>query len=355
VTVSQGLHRRCVRTRYWVNLTAEGVRPVRQFLLTNALYNLFGHAVTVAAGGKRLPFAAYSAMSIALMAFSFAVLIGWSIKNLGVPRASIFLGCLSLTTLDYTLVHWGGKTDALVVAVYTIVFFGRRDWRVLALGFGTLVMLHREQALALALIHCVVLFLEDRLPVRQLAGVAVGVVVGALAVQGYLHHYALDHVTNRLDYLVADSGLRVVDAARKAIDNLGAGVATVLFGAWWLLFRMTADRRTWLVLGLALIVAAGVPIFTYDYSRVANVLAMPVSFVLAERVTREWREGTGLPASAVAILAVIALLGFEVRNEGGRPLSTVVGAVHRSLFTRPTMTATGSPVPNPDEATTAPQ
>jgi hypothetical protein len=82
------------------------------------------------------------------------------LKQFDAPRAAVFLGCLSLTTLDYTIIHWAGNTDALFIPTYAFIFFKRHNAVVTAAGFCTLVLLHREQAVVLAVVHALIVGIE---------------------------------------------------------------------------------------------------------------------------------------------------------------------------------------------------
>jgi hypothetical protein len=298
----------------WAHLGPGDWGRDREFLLTNTLYNLIGVGLTKLNGGQALTDGQYHAFAVAQSALA-VVIVSWaSIVKFGVERAAIFLGVLALSSIDFTLLNWLGKSDALLIVTYLAVFFFRRNPFVSAAGFAILVTIHSQQALVIAAAHAIILLLEREWKVSTMAGIAVGVAAGLGANQMYLHAFHVDQVHDRMDYAFGEG--RTLNIFKHFIKNAVIAVATALSGVWWLAARYPKDMRSFLLLGAAIAVPLGVSMLTYDYTRVVSMLTLPVVCFLGEAAARNYKEGEGLKLSALFIYGLVALIGLQLSETG---------------------------------------
>ena len=306
---------------FWVAMDYRAMEPTWQYLSGNAIFNLIGHAVTLANGGQELSKQQFELMGVAVVATAYIAIFASSIVRFGVERAAIFLGCVALTTLDSTMLHWMGKADPLFACAYLIVFFGRTNVWITALGMALLVGVHREQAAVVAVIHVLVLILERRLTLRLLLGLAVGFLVGAAAVQIYIQQFGLEGARDRFDYALREDGSVIAYSLKYVAKWFGLALPSVLLGGWWLALKAMKDRRSAALLLLAIGIASGVAATTHDFTRGASLMVMPVTFYLAEYYARRWQPGEGLALKWAAMLAFVALIGYEVQDNRIMPFS----------------------------------
>ena len=306
---------------FWVAMDYRAMEPQWQYLSGNAIFNLIVHTVTLANGGVQLSQQQFEVVGVAVVAFAYVAIFAGSIARFGVERAAIFLGCVVLTTLDSTMLHWMGKADPLFICAYLIVFFGRSNVWITALGMALLVGVHREQAAIVSVVHIVVLILERRLTVRLLLGLAGGLLIGAAAVQIYIQQLGLDEARDRFDYALREGGSVITYSLKYVAKWFGLALPSVLLGGWWLALNAMTDRRSAVLLFLAIGVASGVAATTHDFTRGASLMVMPVTFYLAEYYARSWKAGEGLSLKWAAMLAFIALIGYEVQDNRIMPFS----------------------------------
>lgn len=299
---------------FWVAMDYRAMEPTWQYLSGNAIFNLIGHVVTLANGGEQLSQQQFELVGIAVVAFAYIVIFASSIVRFGVERASIFLACFALTTLDSTMLHWMGKADPLFVCAYLIVFFGRTNVWVTAFGMALLVGVHREQAAVVSVVHVVILILERRLTLRLLLGLAGGFLVGAAAVQLYIQQLGLDGARDRFDYALREGGSVITYSLKYVAKWFGLALPSVLLGGWWLALNAMKDRRSAFLLLLAIGIGAAVAATTHDFTRGASLMVMPVTFYLAEYYARRWQPGEGLALKWAAMFAFVALIGYEVQD-----------------------------------------
>jgi hypothetical protein len=306
---------------FWVAMDYRAMEPQWQYLSGNAIFNIFGHTVTLANGGVQLSQQQFEVVGVAVAAFAYVAIFAASIARFGVERAAIFLGCVVLTTLDSTMLHWMGKADPLFICAYLIVFFGRSNVWITALGMALLVGVHREQAAVVSVIHVLVLILERRLTARLLLGLAGGFLVGAAAVQIYIQQLGLDEARDRFDYALREGGSVIAYSLKYVAKWFGLALPSVLLGGWWLALNAMKDRRSAFLLLLAIGVASGVAATTHDFTRGASLMVMPVTFYLAEYYARRWKPGEGLALKWATMFAFVALIGYEVQDNRIMPFS----------------------------------
>jgi hypothetical protein len=299
---------------FWVAMDYRAMEPTWQYLSGNAIFNLIGHVVTLANGGEQLSQQQFELVGVAVVAFAYIVIFASSVARFGVERASLFLACFALTTLDSTMLHWMGKADPLFVCAYLIVFFGRTNVWVTALGMALLVGVHREQAAVVSVVHVVILILERRLTLRLLLGLAGGFLVGAAAVQLYIQQLGLDGARDRFDYALREGGSVITYSLKYVAKWFGLALPSVLLGGWWLALNAMKDRRSAFLLLLAIGIASAVAATTHDFTRGASLMVMPVTFYLAENYARRWQPGEGLALKWAAMFAFVALIGYEVQD-----------------------------------------
>ncbi|MFT3725539.1 MAG: hypothetical protein QM773_18370 [Hyphomonadaceae bacterium] len=303
----------------WVSLSPGEVAPDRQFLLGNTLFNLLGHGLTGLSGGQKLSEQSYLAFSYVMVFICVFVMLIVSTSRLGVSRASIFLGVVGLSMLDFNLFHWLGKTDPLVITTYTVVFFLRRNPAPTAIGFAVIGGLHAEQAIVIAAVHAIILVLERSMRLSVLVALVSGIAAGLAGNQLYVNAFGLTGSHDRIALAVSNGGDVLTTSIKYFLRNIGVASVSVLFGVWWLALRTMAEsRRTFLLLAAALCIATGVAACTLDYSRVAGLLAMPVTFFLAEQMAMRWRDEDRLPFSTAVLLGGVALVGVEL--SGGQTI-----------------------------------
>ncbi len=316
---------------FWVAMDYRAMEPTWQYLSGNAIFNLIGHAITLANGGEQLSKQQFELVVVAVVAFAYTAIFASSIARFGVERASIFLACIALTTIDSTMLHWLGKADPLFVCAYLIVFFGRNTVWVTALGMALLVGVHREQAAVVSVVHVLILILERKLSLRLLLGLAGGFLVGAAAVQVYIQQLGLDGARDRFDYALREGGSVITYSLKYVAKWFGLALPSVLLGGWWLALNAMKDRRSTFLLLLAIGIASGVAATTHDFTRGASLMVMPVAFYLAEYYARRWQPGEGLALKWAAMFAFIALIGYEVQDNRimafHRPFMSMEGSV----------------------------
>jgi hypothetical protein len=298
---------------FWVALDYRALEPQWQYLSGNALYNLLGHVVTLANGGQ-LTAEEFHAAGIAAVAICYVVLFSSSIVRFGVERAAIFLGCVALTSLDSTLLHWIGKPDPLFVCAYLIVFFGRTNVWLTALGTALLIGVHREIGSVVCVVHVLVLILERRLTLRILLALSGGFLVGGAGVLLYAQMQGLDQARDRLEYALREEASVITYSLKYVMKWIGLALPSVLLGGWWLALNAIQDRRSFLLMFLAIGLATGVAATTHDFTRDASLIVVPVTFYLAEYYARRWRTGQNLPLKWAALLAFVAFIGYEVQD-----------------------------------------
>lgn len=297
---------------YWVTLSPANVHPYRQFLLDNVLFNILGYGLTAALGGGYAISVGMFKVTMALVTLAcFATLVLGSLSAYGPERAAVFLACISLTTLDYTLLHWIGKTDPFLVMAYSIVFFGRKSPAVSAIGFFLIAGFHLEQALIISLIHIIIMQFERSISLKALCGIAAGI---AAAVCIFFLYKSTISVGTRMDR-TEFARIVLLQSLAYFVGNWYIAIVTVMFGAWWLVIRAIADSwRGFLYLSAATGLATLASAATLDYSRVATILAMPITFYLAKEAASRWKPGMGIGFTPAAACLMVALLGIEIRS-----------------------------------------
>ncbi|MBI1250062.1 MAG: hypothetical protein GC189_01140 [Alphaproteobacteria bacterium] len=304
----------------WAARSFEAVPAEREFVLMNWLYAAFGRGLT-ALNAAPLSDVQFKLASVALAGGAIAALMGLALQAYGASRATVFLGAVCLTGLDYTLLHWMGKTDALVVAGYAVVFFARRNSFVSAAGYFLLFAAHAEQAALISAGHAIMLILRREAHWRDAAAFAAGAGLALAAGQIYALAIAMGDPVSRAELLPT--------AGPRAFENMlhfrGIALVSVLWGGWALAFSALRDARAALLIGLSLALAMGVAAFTYDFTRVAVLLTLPLTFHLADVCARAWRDDETMPLPRAALLTGIALIGFEVIAGGVRGAANTPG------------------------------
>ena len=297
---------------YWVTLSPTNVHPYRQFLLDNAFFNILGYGLTAALGGGHAISVGMFKTTMTLITFAcFATLVLGSLSAYGPERAGVFLACISLTTLDYTLLHWIGKTDPLLVMAYCIVFFGRKKPIASAIGFFLIAGFHLEQALIIGLIHIIIIQFERSISFNTLCGIATGIAAAACIFFWYKSTISVGARMDRAEF----ARIVLLQSLAYFVGNWYIAVVTVMFGAWWLVIREIADSwRGFFYLSAATGLATLASAATLDYSRVATLLAMPISFYLAKEAASRWKPGMELGFTPAAACLMVALLGIEIRS-----------------------------------------
>jgi hypothetical protein len=295
----------------WVNLSPDDVPAIYQFLLSNFIYNIGGHWLTSALGGGAISIRSFKVTMLLVATACYFCFVLSSLLAYGSERAAIFLGCLALTTLDYTVFHWIGKPDPFLVVTYGAVFFLRQSAVAAAAGFFLLTGFHPEQAVVIAVIHVLILWYEKCERLAVLGGIAAGV-IAALGV--YLWYKSSISVGQRMDRLDVARALFWISYG-YFFNNWYIALVTVLFGVWWLAIKkMTESWRAFLYFGSGIVLVTGISAATFDFSRVANLLSMPVSFYLAKEIAYRWQPGVGLSMRVAILCLIVALFGVEIRS-----------------------------------------
>ncbi len=298
---------------FWANLDYRALEPKWQYLSGNALYNLLGHLIS-RANGAELSVDQFHLVGMGVVAACYIILFTSSVVRFGVERAGIFLACVALTTLDSTQLHWIGKADPLFVCAYLVLFFGRTNIWLTALGVALLLGVHREQASVVLVLHVLILILERRLTFRLVLGIVGGFAVGFIALQIYSQLLGLDGARGRLEYALRDNASVITYSLKFVLKWIGLALPSVLLGGWWLALNLMKDVRSAILLLLAIGGATLVAATTHDFTRGASLMVMPVTFYLAEVYARQWRPGDGLQIKWAALLAFVALIGYEVQD-----------------------------------------
>jgi hypothetical protein len=299
---------------FWRTGSIEVLDPQRQFLAGNVFFNLLGQGLFGLIGYDRVnPVWVFWGVSTLITASAFALAVFMSLAKYGPAQAAIFLGCLALTTLDYTLLHWVGKTDAFVVTIYLATFLNRTSLVATAIGFIAMGGFHLEQSIFLAAFHGVVLWFERKLTPALVGAIALAIGAAVAIRLGYDHVNGFQSARNRwvglVTWPVPMGGLGFY----WFLTNWAACTVTALFGAWWLALREAAEskRTFWIIAALAAGAVLGGAL-TLDYSRVATILAFPLACLLAERTAAAHKDGVALPWPQATVLLAIAAFGFEI-------------------------------------------
>jgi hypothetical protein len=229
--------------------------------------------------------------------------VAYYIRNPVWGKTALYLYCL--TPLSFVLISWLGKSDPFLLASYAIVFFFR--WPAIqALGIGLAVLAHKEQSLIIISLH---LLLQRKHSFATIAATAIGVMT-ALAVHKWYQHYLPVVPRTRLAFFLSTNA----QALKLNGPEIPIEVFSV-FGVFWLpLWRhfaaVSGARRYKLLAACA--VAVLLPLTTYDYTRVAAMLALPIylhviDFWVVERDATA-AEACGLKEGMLIPLLLIAFM-----------------------------------------------
>jgi hypothetical protein len=230
----------------------------RQFLHSSPLLYFLGCPLLHCLG-PLVSFAVLSAAGFAVMAWGFRRLTA-ALPSDAVP--AVVLVWLS-TPLMLVLSTWLGKTDPAVVGMYLLLVAARSPLARSCLALA-MVLCHREIA-TIVLVGHVVIHRRDLVPV------AIGSVLGALAVLGY-HHLVLPAPP------MSRSDFAQIHGARILAGFVANPVAHLVFslGWFWMLFVIELRRRPRLAYVALVVVVLAAASLTYDYTRVATMCSLPV-------------------------------------------------------------------------------
>ncbi len=277
----------------WAKLGAQW-----SFLYGSPLNPLIGYALGIKSVAAIRAF--YT--DLAIGAWMIVPLV-YYIRNPIQGRTALYLYCL--TPISFVLISWLGKSDSLLLASYAIVFFSRRP-AIYALGICLSVLAHKEQGLIIVALH---LLLQRKYNVMMITAAATGVVAGLIMHTWYQHYLPIVPAT-RMDFFLSTNARAIkLNSVEIPIE------AFSVFGAFWLpLWRhaiaISGVRRYKLL--IACVVAVFLPFATYDYTRVAAMLALPVYFHVIEfwvvDENASAAEACGLKAGMLAPLLLIAFM-----------------------------------------------
>jgi hypothetical protein len=209
--------------------------------------------------------------AVAMIVVYFAVIRG----NRRERFEWVFMLLCGMTVFD--LLYWFGKTDAIMIAL-TAVLFARRESPIVALIVPlAMILTHREQALFILAFHAVMMWVdgvERRTLTRTLAAIAVSTIAGLALFAATVSLEGLGGYAGRID-IAWREGVGSVLPWVAAMRHPALALYSVL-GVFWVFVGLRAQHeRNW---AIAMPIAATllVCVYTGDYTRVSNLLLLPV-------------------------------------------------------------------------------
>jgi hypothetical protein len=306
-----------------------GVMPHEPYRLTaqNPFERVEAHRENTFQESPLLPLVAYfsrltsafsfNALCLAIVILAYVIYAVQARKGMGSVGALLLLCLLAAHPVTLVLLSWLGTPDCITFLLTVFLLFFRSPAVI-----GAISLLGAFNHPMMLLIAPVVLLLrrlsrEDEIGYLQFAAAGMGLVLGSLAVRGFLDVNHID-TYSRLDFLMSRS---LASWVRHNLSNLPMALFSLHNLVWFALVACAVlffrrNRAYFCLLFVAQVVMYGVTFFNVDTTRVFTLLAWAPAFHCLQyslRLSGE-SDGTALSTQLRGVLLILAAIGLVKPN-----------------------------------------
>jgi hypothetical protein len=259
----------------------------------------------------------FNALCLAIIILGYVSYAVQARKRLGSVGALLLLCLLAAHPVTLVLLSWIGAPDCITFLLTVFLLFSRSP-----VAIGAISLLGSFNHPIMLLVAPVVLLLrrlsrEDEIGYLHFAASGVGLVLGSLAVRGFLDINHID-TYSRLDFLMSRS---LMSWIRHDLSNLPMALFSLHNLVWfaWVACAVLFFRRNRAYFGVLLVaqvVMYGVTFFSVDTTRVFTLLAWAPAFHCLQYSLRLGGESDGMALSTQlrGVLLIVALVGIVKPN-----------------------------------------